>query len=203
MSTNCASVDIYDSLEHCKGETVLPGLRPGIWYIPKSSIHTFPKLPDIYVKDATMESIGTYEGDFGLAADTVFRSVDIVTSASSVKTTSQGEKPSKTFINSATFKYAGNNAKAAGFCRMANSDDLLYIYRQRDGSFRVLGNEAFETETNPSQDSGMAVTDASGTTLEISVTDTCPAPFYVGKLKTAEGIIDCSTGDITVPESGV
>ena len=43
--------------------------------------------------------------------------------------------------------------------------------QQRDGKFRVFGNEMFHTDTKPGQDSGTAVTDASGTTLEISVTD--------------------------------
>ena len=91
---------------------------------------------------------------------------------------------------------AGNNAAAVGFARLANSDDFVYIAQQRDGKWRVIGNESFETNTNPSQDSGMAETDASGTTLEISVTDVCPAPFYVGKLKTSDGTLDCATNTI-------
>lgn len=193
----CAAVNIYDSLKHCKGETTLPGLRPEAYYIPKAQITGYPKLPKPSDADAVMAKIATYEGDFSLAADCVFLDLDILDTASNVTSASQGEKPSKTFLNSSTLKYAGTNEEATGFCRMANSDDILYVVRQRDGKYRVIGNEMFETNTNPGQDSGMAVTDASGTTLEISVTDVCPAPFYVGKLKTAKGTIDCSTGEIT------
>lgn len=197
MNNNCASVDLYDSLKHCKGETTLPGLRPEAYYIPKSQILKYPVLPKPSDNDADMEKIATYDGDFGLAADAVFLVIDILDNASNVTSASQGDKPSKTFLNSSTLKYAGTNEAATGFARMANSDDILYVVRQRDGKYRVIGNEMFETNTNPGQDSGMAVTDASGTTLEISVTDICPAPFYVGKLKTAKGTIDCSTGEIT------
>lgn len=194
--SNCTSVNLYKSLEHCKGETTLPGLRPEAWGIPKSQIMKYPKLPKLTDDGVTMETLAVYDGDFVLAADAVFFKIDILDSASNRQSTSQGENPSKTFINNATLKYAGNNEAATGFSRMANSDDILYIVRQRDGKFRVIGNEMFSTDTKPSQESGMAVTDASGTTLEISVTDICPAPFYVGKLKTADGVIDCSTGDI-------
>ena len=192
----CAINNIYEDLKFCKGKTVLPGLRPKVYYIPKAQIVKFPTLPEVDAEGATMESIATYEGDFVLEADAVAKRIDILTPASNVTSASQGEKPSKTFLNSSTLKYAGNNAAAVGFARLANSDDFVYIAQQRDGKWRVIGNESFETNTNPSQDSGMAETDASGTTLEISVTDVCPAPFYVGKLKTSDGTLDCATNTI-------
>lgn len=192
----CASVDIYASLTFCKGQTVLPGIRPEVYFIPKSQILGWPTLPAPGDKDATMSSIATYSGDFTLASDAVFRQLDVLTAASNITSASQGDMPSKTFLITSTLKHAGNTEAATGFCRMANCDDLVYVVRQRDGKFRVVGNESFETNTNPSQDSGMAVTDASGTQLEVTVTDVCPAPFYVGKLPTKEGTIDCSTGKI-------
>lgn len=199
---NCSSTNLYESLEHCKGKPVVPGLRPEIWGIPKTQITGWPTLPDIDSENADMKKIATYEGDFALAADNVFFKIDILTMASKLSSASQGEYPNKTYLNTLTVKYAGVDEDATGFCRMANSDDLVYVVRQRNGKFRVLGNDAFETDTKPSQDSGMAVTDASGTTLEITATDFCPAPFYTGKLVTAEGTIDCSTGEITVTGSG-
>lgn len=196
--SKCQTLDIYDSLEHCLGETVLPGLRQQAWGIPKSQILGWPTLPDPHDEDAKMADIATYKGDFILAADAKFFKIDILDTASNIKSDSQGNLPSKTFLNTLTLKYAGNNAAAAGFCRLANCDDLVYIIQQRDGSFRILGNEKFRTDTKPSQDSGMEVTDASGTQFEITVTDVAPAPFYVGKFKTAEGIMDCATGTLEV-----
>ena len=199
--SECTINNIYDDLSFCKGKTVLPGLRPKAYYIPKEQIVKFPTLPEVDAEGATMESIATYSGDFVFQADAVAKRIDILSPASNITSASQGEKPSKTFANSATLKYAGNNEKAVGFCRLANTDDFVYFIQQRDGKFRVLGNEAYETNTNPSQDSGMAETDASGTTLEITVTDVCPAPFYSGKLLTSDGTLDCATGQIE--ETGV
>lgn len=194
--SKCESIDIYESLEHCLGDTVLPGLRQRAWGIPKRQILGWPTLPDPKDEGAKMADIATYKGDFTLAADAQFFAIDILDTASNIKAESQGSMLSKTFVNTLTLKFAGNNAAAAGFCRLANADDLVYIVQQRDGSFRVLGNEKFRTDTKPSQDSGMEVTDASGTQFEITVTDVCPAPFYVGTFRTPEGIMDCATGTI-------
>ena len=201
-TNNCASVDLYESLEFCNGQTVLPGIRHEVYFIAKKNILGWPKLPALDSEGADMKKIATYDGDFTLAADKTFLRLDVLTAASNLKADSQGEKPSKTYLNSSTLKYAGVDEDATGFCHMANTDDLVFVIRQRNGKFRVLGNEAFEMNVNPSQDSGMAVTDASGTTLEASVTDVCPSPFYVGKLLTEKGTINCATGAIVVPDQG-
>lgn len=199
-NNECASFGLYESLDFCKGKTVLPGIRQVVYFIPFDQIVSFPKLPDLDDDDADMEKIATYEDNFVLVADAKFRTLDVLTASSNITSASQGEKPSKTFLNSSTLKHAGTSAKATGFCRMANADNLIYVVQQRDGQFRVLGNDKFESNTNPSQDSGMNVTDASGTQLEITVTDVCPAPFYVGILPTEKGNIDCKTGKLQVAE---
>lgn len=196
----CNTVDLYESLEFCKGKTVTPGIRPEIFAISKRRIVKFPALPEIDSENATMASIATYAGDFVLEADAVFFKIDALRPKSSLRSESQGDYPNITNLNTGTFYYAGLNAEAAGFCRMANADDLIYIVRQPDGAYRVLGNEQWETTTKVSQESGSTATDAAGTTIEASVTDCCPAPYYVGKLPTAAGTIDCSTGEITTSD---
>lgn len=185
----CASTALYESLVHCKGATVLPGLRSHIFYIPKRDIVTFPTPPNTVPTGGTMGALATISEDFVLAADAKFKRIDIVSNASNVNSESQGEAPSKTFNNTGVFKYPGNNAEAAAFCRQANADDLVYLWPQRDGQYRVLGNPMFETNTTPAQESGSAETDASGTTINVAVTDTMPSPFYTGKIETEDGNI--------------
>lgn len=200
--TDCSAKSLYESLRHCVGDTVMPGLRPEAYAISKKQIVKFPQRPDLGADGATLKTIVTLKDDFVLAADAKFFAIDILTPASNLTAASQGEFPSKTFLVSCTLKYAGVDEEATGFCQMANTDDLVYVVRQKNGKYRIIGNEFCETDTKPSQDSGMAVTDASGTTLEISVTDYSPAPFYTGKLVTEDGVIDCSTGLIEEPEAG-
>lgn len=190
----CASTALYESLAHCKGTTVLPGLRPHIFYIPKSDIVTFPSAPNVVPEGGSMAALATISENFVLKADATWKKIDIVASASNVNSESQGEAPSKTFNNTGAFRYPGNNAEAAAFCRQANADDLVYLWPQRDGQYRLLGNSMFETNTTPAQESGSAETDASGTTINVAVTDIMPSPFYTGKIETEDGDISGADG---------
>ena len=54
----------------------------------------------------------------------------------------------------------------------------------------------FSTNVKPTQESGAKETDASGTTLNIEVSDVAPAPFYKGLIPTDDGDIDASTGEL-------
>ena len=151
-TNTCASTALYESLVHCKGTTVLPGLRPHIFYIAKSDIVTFPTPPNTVPSEGTMGALATISENFVLKSDAKWKRIDIVASASNVNSESQGEAPSKTFNNTGAFRYPGNNAAAAAFCRQANADDIVYLWPQRDGQYRVLGNPMFETNTTPSQE---------------------------------------------------
>ncbi len=195
----CTTSALYETLEFCKGKTVLPGLRNHIYYISKADIVTFPAPPD-NVSDGHMADLAKITDSFVLAADAFWKRIDIVSNASNVNSESQGEAPSKTFNNTAAFKYPGNNAEAAAFCRQANADDLVYLWPQRDGQYRLLGNSMFETNTTPAQESGSAETDASGTTINVAVTDIMPSPFYLGNIETEDGTISGADGSVVTTQ---
>ena len=196
MSENCAAMNLYDSVRFCDGTTVMPGVRRKAYFISQDNIVRYPELPKLSDEEVQMGELATYVGDFTLAADAKFKVIDLDDSASNVVCESQGEKPSKSFLNKATFKHPGKGEVATGFARLANASNLLFIYQERDGAFRVIGNQMFSTNVKPTQESGAKETDASGTTFNIEVSDMCPAPFYKGIIKTDEGDIDASTGEI-------
>ena len=191
--TKCNS-KIYSSLRYCNGKPSLPGIKKAVYFISADEIVKWPKLPDID-DAASMADIAVLVGDFGLAADAKWKRIDVLTTDSDISSESQSDAPSKTFLNKVNLKHAGRNEEATGFCRLANSDNLIYLVEQRDGGFRVVGNNMFETNTKPSQASGAKETDTSGTTIAVEVTDVCPAPFYKGKIETEDGDIDASTGE--------
>ena len=194
--TKCNTSNLYDSLRFCDGTTVMPGIRRKAYYISKDDIVQYPELPKLSDEAVSMGELATYKGNFVPAADKKFKVIDLDDSSSNVSADSQGDKPSKSFLNKATFKHLGKGEEATGFARLANSSNLLFIYQERDGAFRVIGNQMFSTNVKPTQESGAKETDASGTTLNIEVSDVCPAPFYKGIIKTDEGDIDASTGEI-------
>ena len=189
----CDSVDLYSSLDFCEGQTVLPGIRKKVYFQKKSNIVKWPELPEL--KDGkSMAELATYSGDFTLAADKKWLVVKNMDSKSDVNCETQGEKPSVTHLNKASIVHPGTEEEAAGFCRMAAADDLVFLVQQRNGKFRVLGSQEFETVVKPTTALGQGVTGTAGTTLEIEATDVCPAPFYPGKIETEDGDIKGSDG---------
>lgn len=193
MANKCENTSLYESLEWCDGRTTLPGIRQRVYFIPKSEIVKWPKLPSI--KEAkSMGELATYQEDFVLAADKKWRSLDALDAKSNVTSESQGEKPSRTSLNKSTLKHAGTDEEATGFARQANIDNLVYLVQQRNKKFRVIGSDEFDADTKASQALGEGYTGEAGTTLEIEATDVCPAPFYPGKIETEDGDISGADG---------
>ena len=186
----CEHSSIYDSLAFCAGETVLPGVRNKVWVSPKKNIVGWPVLPKTV--SASMRERAIYQGDFVMASDAVFKRIDLSLNKGAINYETQGEKPSRTILNKGSFKHPYNDEDAAAFAAQAIADDLVFVVQQRDGKYRVLGNEMFETDVKVSGGTGEGTTGEVGTTIEVEVSDLCPAPFYVGMLVTEDGEIDCS-----------
>lgn len=194
---NCDSLDLYKSLDFCEGQTVLPGIRKKVYFQKKSNIAEWPKLPAL-AEGADMGALATYTGNFTLAADKKWLSLKNMDSKSDVNCETQGEKPSVTHLNKASIFHPGTEEDAAGFCRQAAADDLVFLVQQRNGKFRVLGCEEFETTVKPATALGQGITGTAGTTLEIEAPDLCPAPFYPGKIETEDGDINGADGSAWV-----
>ena len=198
--SDCTVNKVYGSIEACPGRSVLAGIRRRLFFIPKSDIVKWPTLPklnatgDDAAKD--MGALATYVGSFTLKADATWKFIDLKDNASNVTHDTVGELGSQIIENKATAIVAGNSKELAGFGRQSKNDDLVYVYQERDGAFRVLGNDMYSTDTKNSSDTAAEATGAKTTTFTIAVYDDCPAPYYEGDLvisKTTK--IDCLTGE--------
>ena len=188
MATECSNAALYSSLGFCKGKPLRPGIRTRVYYIPKSDIVKFPTLPEKATEN--MASLATYTGSFELEAEKKWKYIDLIDNKGKIESESQGDFPARTFVNKISLVHPETDEEATGFARQANADDFIYLVQTRNGKFRVLGNESFRTDTKPKQDSGEGVSGDFGTTIEIEVTDVCPAPFYTGEIVTDEGTIN-------------
>ena len=188
MATECTNAALYSSLGFCKGKPLLPGIRTRVYYIPKSYIVKFPVLPE--TASVNMAELATYTGSFELEAEKKWKYIDLIDNKGKIESESQGDFPARTFVNKISLVHPETDEEATGFARQANADDFVYLVQTRNGKFRVLGNESFRTDTKPKQDSGEGVSGDFGTTLEIEVTDVCPAPYYTGEIVTDEGTIN-------------
>ena len=177
-------------LDWLDGQQNLPGIRRHAYAIAKSDITLFPVLAAIYTTN--MGELATYTGDFTLAVGKKWQKIGLIVDKSPIESKSQGVRPSKSFLNTATLHHPGVGAEATGFVRIANNNDFVYAIQEKLGKWRIVGNELYQSNTEIDQKLGGAPTDEMGTTMVVTVTDICPSPYYVGDLVTEDGTIDCA-----------
>lgn len=191
MATKCTS--IQKSLGWCQGTPELPGVKRRIYFIAKSFILGFPQLPRDELGRSTSAVL---TGDFVLMADATWKYIDILPDKSQLTSEAQGELPSQTQLNKLVAVHPGVGKDASAAAAYINNTDNLFVVEDMKGNYRVLGNDKWTTKATVAQDLGQGATGTTSTTINVEATDEVPAPFYVGKLQTEDGEIDCSTGNI-------
>lgn len=202
MAYTCTDIEsIYKDLPKCPGKKSLPGLMGQLFGISKRDIVKWPTLAGNAA--LTPQEVVTYKGDFVLAADKKWHRVGLINDQNSIKVESQGSEGSKTFKNTGEALIPGTEEEVTGTIALYNNDQMVYLFVQRNGKARVIGNPYFDTELTLSQDTGKTATDTNSTTVQAVCTDEYPAPFYPGKIETADGDISGATGLPVVASPGV
>ena len=190
MSRVCSNIQA--SLDWCEGMPSYPGLKRRVFYISKGLIVSYPK----YQKNSDGKIISSVlDGSFVLAADATFKYIDFNAAKNNLTSEPQGESPSQTQLNKFVGVHPGTDEAATNLAHYVNNDDILYIVQDMQGKYRVLGNDMWPTTSTVNQENGEGPTGTAGTTLNVEVTDVCPAPFYKGTIVTEDGTIDCSDDD--------
>lgn len=187
MATKCTS--IQKSLGWCQGTPELPGVKRRIYYLAKSEIVGFPKLPRDEHGRATS---AIYEGDFTLKADAKWKYIDILPDKSQLTSEAQGELPSQTQLNKLVAVHPGVGPEASAAAAYINNTDSVFVVEDMKGNYRVVGCDKWNTKATVAQDLGQGATGTTSTTINVEASDEVPAPFYVGTLETEDGDIDCS-----------
>ena len=190
MAKTCTS--IQKSLGWCQGTPELPGVKRRIYFIARSFIVGFPQLPRDELGRSTSAVL---VGDFVLMADATWKYIDILPDKSQLTSEAQGELPSQTQLNKLVAVHPGVGQDASAAAAYINNTDNVFVVEDMKGNYRVLGNDKWTTKATVAQDLGQGATGTTSTTINVEATDEVPAPFYVGKLDTEDGEIDCATGD--------
>lgn len=186
---------LYDDIEFCMGDKSLPGTRNHAYYIPRRDIVTFPRPA---ASPASLDAVAVIPStsSFVLAADKKWFRIDLVPNESEPECENQGSYGSKTFLNKITLVLPGTGKKVTGLISQLNNDDVVIIVPMADGKCRLFGSPAYQAELSLKQAYGKAATDATTTTIEVSVTDEFAAPFYEGNIVTAYGTINGATDEL-------
>lgn len=195
MANKCTTdKDMYEDVLFCQGSASLPGVRPHMYMTRRVNILTFPKVQgDAATK---LEDVVVIKDSFVLAEGAKFVKIDLVEGESEPTCENQGNEGAKSFLNKVAFVLPGTQKKVTGLIAKLNNDDVIFLYPQRDGALRLIGNEMFRVLVELGQNAGKQVTDSSQSTITVSVSDINPAPFYEGTFETEDGVIDGKTDTI-------
>ena len=180
---NCPT--LQKSLDWCEGMPSHPGVRRRVYFCNKNLIVAYPTLPR---DEFGRPTAAILEGNFELADGAYWQYLDINIDKSTVTSEPQGEVPSQTQLNKATFVHNGIDEEATAAAGWLNNSDNVYIVEDMPGKFRVLGNNKWRTKTTVNQDMGQGTNPAS-TTINVEVTDEVAAPFYFGSIETEDGTV--------------
>ena len=183
---------LQKSLDWCEGMPQFPGIRRRVYYCNKNLIVGWPTLTR---DDFGRVTDAKYVGNFTLAEGAYWQYIDVNIDKSTVTSEPQGEVPSQTQLNKATFVHNGIDDEATAAAGFLNNSDNVYVYEDMEGNFRVLGNDKWRTKTTVSQDQGQGTNPAS-TTINVEVTDEIAAPFYLGTLETEDGDVEPSNPNL-------
>ena len=184
---------LQGSLEYCPGTTVQPGLRDHLYYISARDIVGWPKRMTPTDSGATMAGLATLSGEFTLAADKKWKRIDLIPDKGKLECEVVGSFPSRLYENKTSVVCPGVDEQATGFCQLAAAEHFVFLVPQRDGRYRLLGSASYKVELKPKLDTGEGATGEVGTTIDISVKDISPAPFFPGKIEIDGGTLSGAT----------
>jgi len=191
-TTVCADErDLYADVKFCRGKKSNPGTRSHFYMLKKSNVLDWPA---VNANAASLAEVSTLVGDFTLAADKKWVRIDLVPNQNEVNSEQVGQWGSYMFKNTYNALVPGTEEEATGLAAELNNDNCIFLVPQRNGKYRLLGNEMFDCVVKPSLASGKTSDDTNATTLAIEVEDDIPAPFYAGKIETSDGDISGADG---------
>lgn len=170
--------NIQKSIAWCQGKAVYPGIRRRVYYISVADIVKWPKLP---VDETSGKITSTvYEGDFELAAEKKWLYIDVDTRKSRLTSDPQGELPSQTQLNKLVLVHSDVSPEASAAALYLNNDDCVFLAQDMEGRYRVVGSDRWQGVCTVTQDGGEGQSGTAGTTINVEVSDVCPAPYYNG-----------------------
>ncbi len=199
MAKVCADDrDLYEDLPSCKGQKSLPGTRNHMYLVRKANITAWPEWPD--ADTATLEEVAKVKGDFTLAADKKWLKVELVPNQNNIASERVGTYGAYLFRNTYTAVVPGSEEKQTALAAELVNDDCIFLVPQRNGKYRLIGNQMFNVDISPALATGSTVEDTNAITFTIACEDTIPAPFYPGKIATSDGDVSGATGEVTPEE---
>lgn len=187
---NC--MGLQESIGWCEGTPEPAGIRRRAYYISMGDCMSHPMIP-VDENGRPISSILT--GPFVLAADKTWKYIDFLPEKSQYQSDPQGEYPSQTQLDKLTMVHPGVGPEATNACVYINNTRCFFLFQDKKGRWRLIGNPDYESKNTVAQDLGQGATGTTSTTIAVEATNIVAAPFFNGTIVTEEGEINITDGD--------
>lgn len=169
----------FGNMLRVDGKQNSPGLKEIGYFALKDDIETWPARK---ANPASAAEENTLAGTFAMKTGKFFHKLFSSEGNAKVEGESQGELDNETHLQKANFYNPYLDDDELAFGKLAKNHDLVFIFIERDGERRVLGNPNWRTKTKVTDSTGDENTSKKGITVEVETTDIGPAPRYDGAI---------------------
>lgn len=177
---------LQQSIGWCEGTPEPAGIRRRAYYISMSDTVEDPKIP---VDENGRPTSSVLVGDFVLAADKTWKYIDFLPEKSQFQSDPQGDYPNQTQLDKLTLVHPAVGPEATNACAYINNTRCYFLFQDRKGRWRLVGNKDYETKNTVAQDLGQGVTGSTSTTIAVESSNLVSAPFFNGTIVTEDGEI--------------
>lgn len=181
---NC--MGLQQSIGWCEGTPEPAGIRRRAYYIAMSDAVDEPKIP---VDENGRPISSILDGDFTLAADKTWKYIDFLPEKSQFQSDPQGDYPNQTQLDKLTLVHPAVGPEATNACAYINNTRCFFLFQDRKGRWRLVGNKDYESKNTVAQDLGQGVTGSTSTTISVEASNLVSAPFFNGTIVTEDGEI--------------
>lgn len=177
---------LQQSIGWCEGTPEPAGIRRRAYYIAMSDAVDEPKIP---VDENGRPISSILDGNFTLAADKTWKYIDFLPEKSQFQSDPQGDYPNQTQLDKLTLVHPAVGPEATNACAYINNTRCFFLFQDRKGRWRLVGNKDYESKNTVAQDLGQGVTGSTSTTISVEASNLVSAPFFNGTIVTEDGEI--------------
>lgn len=177
---------LQQSIGWCEGTPEPAGIRRRAYYIAMSDAIDEPKIP---VDENGRPISSILDGNFTLAADKTWKYIDFLPEKSQFQSDPQGDYPNQTQLDKLTLVHPAVGPEATNACAYINNTRCFFLFQDRKGRWRLVGNKDYESKNTVAQDLGQGVTGSTSTTISVEASNLVSAPFFNGTIVTEDGEI--------------
>ncbi|MAF36470.1 hypothetical protein CL622_05130 [archaeon] len=179
----CTDTIATENIDFCADQENAAGVSPvNIWACRVKDFNSIAK-PAALGAATTLDEAGSITESHAFTGDAGFFKISVLPETGSVETEGQGEKGSRTNVNSFAATLPGNGKRNTGFIRKYQNVGMIFIVEQVNGVKKQLGSErspAYLSENTAA--SGIKAGDVNGMPIKFSDTQAYPAPDYEGTI---------------------